>query len=89
MTDTTYMLRLPAVLERRGTTRTRLYSAIQQGLMTPGIHRANSTLALWPAHEIETINRAEIAGATADELKALVRQLVKQRQADKPAVAAA
>ena len=37
-------------------------------------------LTAWPAYEIDALNRAEIAGANEDEIRALVQRLVEQRK---------
>lgn len=79
----TSLLRKPSVLSKRGRGNSQLYREIADGLMTPGIRRG-AHCTVWPAYEIDAINRAEIAGATPDELRALVRQLVEQRTRMRP-----
>jgi predicted DNA-binding transcriptional regulator AlpA len=78
------LLRLEVVLERRGSSRSRLYAAITEGLMVPPVKRGK--ISLWPAHEIEALNRAEIASAAPDEIRALVKQLIAQRAQARPVI---
>lgn len=82
------LLRLMQVLERRGRSRSQIYRDIQTGVMTPPVH-VGSNISVWPDHEVQQINAAEIAGATPDELRALVKQLVAQRAQMKPTIAVA
>ena len=76
--DTSF-LRPADVLAKRGYAKTQLYRDVRAGVMTPGITKG-AKLVVWPAYEIDAINRAEIAGATRDELRTLVRQLLEQRK---------
>jgi hypothetical protein len=55
--------------------------------MTPPV-RLGEKLSAWPSHEVDALNRAEIGGATPDELRALVQHLVAQRAQMKPGIAA-
>jgi prophage regulatory protein len=80
MADTsTSLLRLDTVISRRARSRAQLYVDIKRGVMTPPV-RLGEKLSAWPAHEVDALNRAEIAGASQDELRALVLQLVAQRR---------
>jgi prophage regulatory protein len=81
MQDTT-LLRLETVISRRGRSRAQLYVDIKRETMTPPV-RLGDKLSAWPAHEIDALNRAEIAGSTKDELRALVRELVAMRSQGK------
>lgn len=71
------LLRVDRVVERRARSRAQLYVDIQRGTMTPPIRPGK--FSCWPEHEVNALIRAEIAGATPDELRALVQQLVAQR----------
>jgi prophage regulatory protein len=73
VTETISLLRLDTVVSRRGRSRPQLYVDIKRGTMTPPV-RLGCKLSAWPSHEIDALNRAEIAGASQDELRALVRQ---------------
>lgn len=76
--QSTSLLRLDTVISRRGRSRAQLYIDIKRGTMTPPV-RLGEKLSAWPSHEIDTLNRAEIAGASQDELRALVQELIAQR----------
>jgi prophage regulatory protein len=86
MAETT-LLRLEPVISRRGRSRAQLYIDIKRGTMTPPV-RLGEKLSAWPSHEVDALNRAEIAGATQDELRALVQQLLEQRKKMRPMRAA-
>jgi prophage regulatory protein len=83
MPETISLLRLETVVSRRGRSRPQLYVDIKRGTMTPPV-RLGCKLSAWPSHEIDALNRAEIAGASQDELRALVQQLVAQRTKGRP-----
>jgi prophage regulatory protein len=89
----TTLLRLDAVLERRGRSRSQLYREVQLGLCPAPIRPQGTKIACWPSDEIDAVNQAEIAGASPDEIRSLVRELVAQRTAGRqqtaPATAAA
>jgi prophage regulatory protein len=80
----TSLLRLDTVISRRGRSRAQLYVDIRRGVMTPPV-RLGEKLSAWPSHEIDALNRAEIAGSSKDELCALVKHLVEQRRQMRPA----
>jgi len=80
------MLRGPAVDELRGTCRTSRFRATKAGILPPPIKTTGATT--WPEHEIEACLRAEMAGATIEELQDLVRRIVEARAAYAPADAA-
>jgi prophage regulatory protein len=88
MSDFT-LLRAEAVIERRGRSRSQLYLDIREGVMTPPVRLRGGKLSAWPAKEIDALNSAEIAGATDDELRALVQRLLAERSAGRPNPAAA
>ena len=75
----TQMLRLPRSCEITGRKPGSFYLDIKNGLMVPPV-RIGPNAAAWPAHELEAINRAKIAGATEDEIRALVRRLIEARK---------
>jgi prophage regulatory protein len=74
------MLRLPAVVERRGDSRSGVYRDIESGTWTPPV-RIGERASAWPEHECDAILRARIAGNTDDDIRALVSHLVAQRKA--------
>lgn len=87
-TEIPTLLRLDRVIERRGRQRAQTYVDIRRGVLTPPVHVGERGLSVWPAHEIDTLIRAEVSGATADELRDLVQQLIAQRKAGRPQQAA-
>jgi prophage regulatory protein len=60
--------------------RASFYNRIRAGLM-PRPVKVGERLSAWPDHEIEAINAATIAGKSADEIRALVADLERQRAA--------
>jgi prophage regulatory protein len=75
---TVTLWRVEQVSAARARSRSRIYAEIDAGLFPPPIKRGRK-LSVWPSHEVDLINRAEIAGATDDEIRTLVRQLIEQR----------
>jgi prophage regulatory protein len=78
MNQTLQLLRLESTLSRRGRSRAQLYVDIKKGVFPPPV-RLGARLSAWPSTEVDEVNRAEIRGATPDELRTLVQRLVKQR----------
>jgi predicted DNA-binding transcriptional regulator AlpA len=81
------LVRLPALLNRCGTSRSAVYKAIADGLFVPPVRVGGC--AAWPSHEIDTLIAAKIAGATSQQLCQLVRQLKEQRSTLMPPIEAA
>ena len=79
------LLRLPDLLSRRGDSRSNFYRDIADGLWTEPV-ALGPRYSAWPAHEAEALIRARIAGATPDEIRNLVRLLMKQRKELMPRV---
>jgi prophage regulatory protein len=77
---TVRFLRLPQVLERRACSRAVLYRHIAAGIFPPPIRRGRRC-SVWVEAEVGAVLAAEVAGGTADELRALVARLVAQRGA--------
>ena len=76
------ILRLPAVLKRRGKSRSAHYADIKAGLFVPPVKlglRARGT----PDDEVDTLVAATIADKSDDEIRALVVKLVAARKAAK------
>ena len=74
------ILRIPAVLQRRGKSRSAHYGDIKNGLFVKPVligARAVGT----PEVEVEALNSARIAGKTDDEIRALVVKLEAARKA--------
>lgn len=71
-------LRRPQVEARRGESRSTLYQHIANGTLTKPVPLGPRSVA-WPEHEIDALNRARLAGATPDEIRALVERLHQAR----------
>lgn len=54
------------------------YDWLGRGLLPPGIALGLRSVA-WPAHELDAIAAARIAGKSDDEIRALVRDLIAAR----------
>ncbi len=78
MTPIKYV-RMPALIQLRGTSHTTFYRHIKEGLWPPAVHLSANTSA-WPEHEVAAIDAARLAGATDDEVRTLVRKLVADRR---------
>lgn len=72
------LLRLPAVRERCGDSRSTLYLRIQQGLWTRPVPIGPRCVA-WPEREVEALVAARIAGHSPEALAALVAKLEAAR----------
>jgi prophage regulatory protein len=73
------ILRLPAVLKRRGRSRSSHYADIKSGLFVRPVQiglRAVGT----PEDEVDALNAARIAGKSDDEIRALVLKLEAARK---------
>jgi len=80
------LLRLPAVIEHLGESRSTIYSNIQEGRFVKPISLSGGYAKAWPADEVAAIINARIAGRSDDEIEALVRVLHQARlTADLPA----
>lgn len=73
------ILRLPAVVAKRGRRRSTHYDDIKKGLCTPPVLLGARSVG-WPEHEIDAINSARIAGKGDDEIRRLVRDMVAARR---------
>lgn len=71
--------RLHDALAATGKTRTPFYDDIKKGIMVRPV-KIGPRAAAWPAHEIEAIVQARIAGASETELRKLVDRLHAQRK---------
>ena len=74
------ILRIPAVLQRRGRSRSSHYADIKAGLFVKPVLiglRATGT----PDYEVDTLIAARIAGKTDEEIRALVIKLEADRKA--------
>lgn len=72
------LLGLSAVLARRQRTRNSHYHDIKIGLFTRGVKVGGRSVA-WPAHEVDKLNGARVAGWSSDRIRDLVRKLESER----------
>ena len=74
------ILRLPAVLQRRGRSRSSHYADIKNGLYVKPVQIGSRAVGT-PEVEVDALNAARIAGKTDDEILALVLNLEAARKA--------
>ncbi len=79
------LLRIAPTLAVSGVGRSGHYQAIAEGLYTKPV-KISARAVGWPAHEVEQINRAKIAGFNDDQLRQLVTKLHAQRKELAPSV---
>jgi len=77
---THHSLRLPAVKESTGLSRSTIYLRIEQGVFTKPVSLGGRAVG-WPAHEVAALNSARIAGKPDAEIRVLVAQLEVARKA--------
>jgi prophage regulatory protein len=73
------ILRIPKALEETGLGRTKFYAFVRDGLMVEPVSIGGRASGV-PSEELLAINRARIAGATDDQVRALVKRLHEARQ---------
>ena len=56
------------------------YNRVNARLLTRPV-KVGQRLSAWPSNEIEAVNKATIAGKSADEIRSLVADLERQRTA--------
>lgn len=72
------ILRLPAVLKRRGRSRSSHYADIKNGLYVKPVQIGSRAVGT-PEDEVDALNAARIAGKTDEEVRALVVKLEAAR----------
>lgn len=72
------IIRLPAVVQRTGKSRSSVYRDVDLGLITPPINIGERSIG-WPSNEIDAVVSARIAGKSSDEIRVLVKKLIAQR----------
>ena len=74
------LVKLSRLEHNLGIGRATVYRRISEGLLPPAIPGAgHAKRALWPSYEIERVMAAQIAGKSDDEMRQLVKQMVKRR----------
>ena len=76
----TIFFKLKEVLEYRHRSRSSHFRDIKNGLCTTPINVGPNSV-VWLSTELETLRSAAIAGKSEDEIRQLVRQLHRKRQA--------
>jgi prophage regulatory protein len=74
------ILRLPAVKATTGLSRSTIYLRIGQGVFTHPVSLGGRAVG-WPAHEVNSLNAARIAGKPETEIRVLVAKLEAARAA--------
>ena len=77
---TQQILRLPDVKMATGLSRSTLYLRIAHGVFTHPVSLGGRSVG-WPAHEVEALNAARIAGKPDTEIRDLVEKLEAARKA--------
>ena len=77
---TQHILRLPAVKESTGLSRSTLYLRIAHGVFTHPVSLGGRAVG-WPAHEVAALNAARIAETPDGEIRELVTKLEAARKA--------
>jgi prophage regulatory protein len=72
------ILRLPAVKTTTGLSRSTIYLRIGQGVFTHPVSLGARAVG-WPAHEVDALNAARIAGKPETEIRVLVAKLEAAR----------
>ena len=72
------LIRLPAVKDKTGLSRSTIYLRIEQGFFTKPVALGPRCVG-WPAGDVDAINAARIAGKSDTEIKALVSRLHASR----------
>jgi predicted DNA-binding transcriptional regulator AlpA len=67
-----------------GKARSTTWDCVREGTLPPPIRRG-SKWSRWPSEEIDRIERVIVAGASDDELRALVKELIEARTAGRDA----
>lgn len=76
----TSLLDTQTVAQRRARSRAQLYIDVRNGLLPPPLPpRTGRKVSAWPEWEITALNEAEASGASDEELRELVQQLIGRR----------
>ena len=75
------LLRIPRVKAAFGCCKATIYTWIREGLFTPPV-RVGKRMSGWPEKEVNAIIAARILGKSDDVIRALVNQLIQDRQVE-------
>lgn len=73
------ILRLPAVIDRYGKSRSTIYDEVSRGLIPQPVSLGGRAIG-WPESEIDALIRARIAGRTDDDIRLLVTEMLEARK---------
>jgi len=73
-------MRFQKVMDAMAMSRSTVHLRVKQGLLTQPV-RLGDRCTVWPEEEISAINAARLALKTNDEIRELVKQLMKNRPA--------
>jgi len=76
----TKMVRVKTVMSSRGLSKSKIYADIKKGLFPPPVANGPRAKA-WAEHEVDSINRAYLAGKSETEIRSLVAKLIAARTA--------
>ena len=76
---TSAIIRMTEVLRETGYSKSTLYWRIAQGFWPKPVSLGARAVG-WPKTEVDVLNRARIAGRTADDIRALVDMIHKSRR---------
>jgi len=79
------LLRVPEVTAAAAVSRSTLYALVAKGLWPAPVKLGMRSVG-WPEGEVETLNRARIAGLRDDDIRQLVVHLEAERQANAPRI---
>lgn len=84
-------LKLPVVLNRMALSRSEFYRQVSAGFIPRPVSNSGvgTRNVAWPAHEIDAVTAARIAGLADDQMRALAAHLVEQRKTLAPTVPSA
>lgn len=75
-----HLIRMPAQVRKTGRSRASIYRDISKGIWTEPVHLGPRTSA-WPESEIDALMAARAGGASDDDIRKLVTQLMAERRA--------
>ena len=74
----TKMMRVHAVTSSRGLSKSKIYDDIKKGLFLPPV-ATDLREKSWAEHEVDSINRAYLAGKSEAEIRSVVADLIAAR----------
>lgn len=75
------ILKIPALTERTGRSKSAIYADVKEGLLPPLVKVGAQSSGI-PEHELDAVLRARIAGKSEGDIKELVQRLIAARTAE-------